>query len=194
MSNIVCIGDSLIDGSFLVTPIQMLLAHKWNSTGIVNLGVGGDGTTEIDARKADVLAYNPAIIICQFGTNDITFGEETASQITTRMASIYSYFKNTAKSEVWVFTCPPSEFELDSNGSEYEYPKRYSVRLDVNTWIRNKPTYVDKVMDAWTTLRDPAIPQKFLTAYRASGGYGPNGSTNHYNDAGLQAVVSAYLP
>lgn len=188
-STIVCIGDSLVNTSFLSHPMHNRLARIYGNTSVVNLGVSGDDISEVSARKSAVLQYNPALIIVQVGTNDITFGTATAEVIESALAALYNYFKNTAKAAVWVFTCPPSEFEWDGNGTTnpHQFYDRYSVRTAVNAWIRAIPANVDAVFDAWTAVRDPSNPIVFAPEYRQLGN--PGDTTNHYNDTGLEAVL-----
>lgn len=192
MSNIICIGDSLIAGGHgdLVNPMSNVLANKLNGTAVINMGVGGDSIAQIDARKSTVLAYSPTIIICEFGTNNIV-NDAVFSTVQTGLANLYSYFKNTAKAWVWVLTIPPSEFEIPGNPSGIYY-NSHAVRLQINEWIMTNPVNVDLVTDAWTLVRDPNEPRQFAQQYR--GVSGPeeiyHGVTNHWNQAGVNLVVN----
>ena len=199
MSNIICIGDSLVAGVWgnidgntaMETPMSNVLANKLNDTAIINLGVGGDNCALINARKSEVLKFNPAVVICEFGTNDI-INNSVFSTVQTAMANLYSYFKNTAKASVWVLTIPPAEME-DPSYENASYWNSHQVRLDINSWLRTKPTNVDLVTDAWTLVRDPNQPRRFLEAYRGTSGVEYKGYTNHWNQAGVNLVVSQML-
>lgn len=195
MSSVVCIGDSLVAGRHgdLVNPISNVLANKWNGTSVINLGVGGDGIADIDARKTSVLNYSPAVIICEFGTNNIG-NNASFSAIQSGMAALYSYFKNTVKASVWVLTIPPSEFEVPGNPSGIYY-NSHAVRMQINEWIMTNPENVDIVVDAWTLVRDPNDPLRFAPEYRGvSGSYEQYfGYTNHWNQAGVNLIANQIL-
>lgn len=195
MSSVVCIGDSLVAGRHgdLVNPLSNVLANKWNDTAVVNLGVGGDDIADIDARKSSVLEYRPAIVVCEFGTNNIT-NNASYSTIQQALQSLYQYFKTTVKANVWVLTIPPCEFEVPENPSGIYY-NSHEVRLQINEWIRSKPTYVDLVTDAWTLVRDPSDTLRFAPEYRGtSGSYEQYfGYTNHWNQAGVNLIVDQML-
>ena len=201
MSNIICIGDSNVAGVWgneggnptaMENPMSNVLANKLNGTAVINLGVGGDNCALIDARKSTVLQYNPSIIICEFGTNDLIH-DAVFSNVQSQMASLFSYFKNTAKAKVWVLTVLPSEMETVASGYSGTF-NSHQVRLDINTWLRTVPTNVDLVTDAWTLVRDPNEPMRFLYDYRGTSGYPWYGEyTNHWNQAGVNLVVSQML-
>lgn len=195
MSNIICMGDSLVAGGYgdLVNPMSNVLANKLNGTAIINMGVGGDSLPLLDARKSEVLKYNPVAVICEFGTNNLG-NDASFSYIQGGMANLYSYYKNTAKAQVWVLTIPPSEFEVPGNPSGIYY-NSHAVRMQLNEWIMTKPTNVDLVTDAWTLVVDPNDELRFAPEYR--GITGPYeqffGYTNHWNQAGVNLIVNQIL-
>lgn len=177
----------------LVNPISNVLANKLNRTAVINMGVWSDSIELIDARKSDVLKYNPAAIICEFGTNNLG-NDASFSYIQSRMANLYSYFKNTAKASVWALTIVPSEFEVPGNPSGIYY-NSHAVRMQLNDWIRSHPANVDIVTDAWTLVRDPNDELRFAPEYRGITGPPEQffGYTNHWNQAGVNLVASHIL-
>lgn len=181
-NTIVCIGDSLtygkswLNGSDLHMTLNMRLAERYPGLSIVNLGVNGDTSGGVDTRKTDADRYNPFRVIVWAGINDVTIGT-TAATIETNLQSIYNYYKSTKGYEVWAVTITPK----DDDGNSLN-----TVRTNVNNWIKNTATGVDRVIDAWTTIRDPNDTTKRLTAYAD-----PN-TPNHVNDAGLAAIVELF--
>ena len=84
---IVCFGDSVTQGIPHVAPedtFPALLQRRLNmrfageySFDVVNAGVGGENSAEGLARiETDVLAHNPALVIIEFGLNDIRYEPE----------------------------------------------------------------------------------------------------------------------
>lgn len=181
MNTIVCIGDSLtfgrdwLNGSDLAQPLNVRLAEHYPGLNVVNLGVNGNTTTNIDARKAEADAYSPFRVIVWAGINDIYNGA-TESQIKNSLQSIYDYY-HLKGYEVWAITITPKDDDDSSKNT---------IRTNVNAWITNTATSVDRVIDAWTAIRDPNDTTQRLAAYAD-----PN-TENHINDAGMAAIVSLF--
>lgn len=75
-TTIVCFGDSLTEGvgASEGSDYPSLLADAVDME-VINAGVSGDTTRDALARiEEDVLAYNPRIVIVQFGGNDFLRG------------------------------------------------------------------------------------------------------------------------
>lgn len=182
MNTIVCIGDSLtygkswLNGSDLSLTLNTRLSIRYSGLSVVNLGVNGDTSSGVDSRKTDADRYSPFRVIVWIGINDVSSGV-SANTLETNLQSIYTYYKSTKKYEVWAVTITPKDDDgVLANG----------VRLAVNVWIRNDALNVDRVIDAWTTIRDPNDVNKRLPAYAD-----PN-TQNHMNDAGMAAIVSSF--
>lgn len=180
-NTIVCIGDSLTYGknwlneSDLHKALNVRLAEKYPGLQVVNLGINGEATASTDSRKSNVDRYNPFRVIVWIGINDIA-GSASASYIETNLQSIYTYYKSKGY-EVWAITITPKD--NDDSG-------RNTIRTTVNNWIKNTATGVDRVIDAWTAIRDPNDTTKRLAAYADVN------TPNHVNDAGMAVIVNLF--
>jgi len=180
MNTIVCIGDSLVygkgwlNGSDLQKPLNVRLAEKFTGLKVINLGVNGDTTTEMEARKATVDAYKPFRVIVMGGINDITSSVAVAT-IESKLQAMYTYFKVTKGYEVWAITITPRDSDT---------AQQVADKSTVNNWIKNTATSVDRVIDAFTAIADPQDTSNRLSAYADSE------TPNHFNDTGLEAIVA----
>ncbi|MBO1332216.1 SGNH/GDSL hydrolase family protein [Streptomyces sp. VRA16 Mangrove soil] len=66
----------------------------------------------------------------------------------------------------------------------FRTPEREAARRAVNEWIRTSGAY-DGVVDFDAALRDPACPERLLSAYDSGDGL-------HPNDAGMAAMAAAF--
>jgi lysophospholipase L1-like esterase len=158
-------------------PLNVRLALKYPQVNVVNLGLGNDTTSDMYARRATIDLYNPFRVVVWGGVNDAALSVSAAT-IETNLQSIYDYCKVTKGYEVWAVTITP----VDTNTSEMN-----TVRTTVNTWIRALPSNVDRVIDAWTAVRDPMDVTKRLAAYAVPA------DIVHLNDLG-QAAIAALFP
>lgn len=182
MSNtIVCIGDSLVygknwlNGSDLNQTLNVRLAQKYPGLSVVNLGTNGNFSSDVDTRKASVDVYQPFRVIVWVGINDVAFSVSAAT-IETNLQSIYTYYKSKGY-EVWAITITPQD---NCNGT------MNTVRDTVNVWMKNTALNVDKVIDAWTAVRDPNDTAKRLSIYADPNTY------NHINDSGFSVIVNLF--
>jgi len=176
---VVCIGDSLTYGigwPLNTSPLKNLttrMAEKygWN---VINLGISGQTTAQMNARKTDVDQYNPARVYVWGGVNDVYQGL-SESTIIDNLSSMYGYFSGQGYS-VYAMTIPPRDTDT--------YNKN-CVRWSTNVWIREF-SGVPNIIDAWWVIRNPADETKRLPAYAVSD---PN-NTSHITDAGFAAIVA----
>lgn len=175
-NTIVCIGDSMTLGLQVTIPINVRLALKYPQMNVVNLGVGNDTLANMYARRANIDRYNPFRVIVWGGVNDVALSVAAAT-IEANLQSIYDYCKVTKGYEVWAVTITP----VDTNTTEMN-----TVRTTVNDWIKALPSNVDRVIDAWTAVRDPLDVTKRLSAYAVPA------DIVHLNDLGQAAVASLF--
>lgn len=181
INSIVCIGDSLTYGknwgygSDLHKSLNIRLSEKYPCVSIVNLGVNGELTSNINARKADVNQYNPFRVIVWAGINDITQGV-SAHTIESNLQSLYTYFDGLGY-EVFAITITPTDNESTAQNT---------IRSAVNAWIKNTASGIDRVIDAFTAIANPADITKRLPAYADPNTY------NHVNDEGMAAIVELF--
>lgn len=177
MSNtIVCIGDSMTRGLQVTVPLNVRLAIKYPKVNIVNLGVGNDTTAQMYARRTTIDLYSPFRVVVWGGVNDVALSVSAAT-IQANLQSIYDYCKVTKGYEVWALTITP----IDTNTTEMN-----TVRTTVNNWIKAVPSNVDRVIDAWTAVRDPSDPTKRLPAYAVEA------DIVHLNDLGHAAIAALF--
>lgn len=176
---IVCIGDSLTNGrdwrpgTELYQPLNVRLAVKYPRIEFVNLGVNGDTTTGILARKSDVNIYHPFGVILMAGINDIMWGQSFET-IMNNLQTLYDYYSGLGY-KVYALTITPRD---DDNDSQNE------IRNKVNQWIMNKPIGVSMVINAFLAIADPNDKTKRNPVYADPF------TTNHFNDAGLAQIVN----
>lgn len=181
MSNtIVCVGDSLTFGSngsgTLTKPMNIRISEKYPGLRIVNLGVPGESAVSLYARRADAALHSPFRVIVWSGVNDIAL-DTAAVDLQNTLQSIYTYYKVTRGYEVWAYTITP--VDTDSSG-------RNAIRNTVNSWIKNTASNVDRVIDAWTAIRNPSDTGKRLPAYA------DDASIVHLNDAAYASILSLF--
>jgi lysophospholipase L1-like esterase len=181
MSNtIVCMGDSLTAGSngegTLTKTLNIRIAEKYPGLSVVNLGVPGESAVGLNIRRANANLYSPFRVIVWSGVNDVA-ADQSAVTVQNTLQGIYTYYKVSLGYEVWAFTITP--VDTDSGA-------RNTVRNTVNTWIKDTATSVDRVIDAWTALRDPSDPGKRLPAYA------DQTDIVHLNDAAYAALLNLF--
>lgn len=180
MNSIVCIGDSLtygkgwLNGSDLSRTLNVRLAQKYSGIDVVNLGINGNTTGDINTRKTSADSYSPFRIVVWAGINDIFNGVSEAT-IKSNLQSIYDYYKNTKHYEVWAITITP----LDGDTLNHN-----TLRNTINNWI--KSSNVDRVIDAFSVVADPNDSTKRLGAYAD-----PN-TPSHINDLGVSEIVKLF--
>ena len=177
-NTIVCIGDSLTLGLQVEITMTVRMAMKYPGINVVNLGVGSNTTTQMLARISTVDAYNPFRVIIWGGVNDVGAGTSSAT-IQANLQAMYDYCKVTKGYEVFAVTITPADTNTAPNNV---------VRTTVNDWIKAVPSGVDRVIDAWTAVRDPADSTIRLAEYAV-----PLPDIVHLNDVG-QAVVMSLFP
>lgn len=175
MSTIVCIGDSLIQGGspWIARNLESRLAEKYPGFDIVNLGVGGQTSAAVDARKMSAPAWHPFRVIVWAGINDIG-GIAPAATIAS-LQSMYTYFANLG-TEVWALTITPND---NNNASQV------TDRDTINSYIINSATGLSKVIDACSLIKDPN------DAGNRNPAYADPLSPNHINDAGMALLVDS---
>jgi lysophospholipase L1-like esterase len=171
-NTIVCIGDSITNGSFLTKNLTNQLSEKYPDLSIVNLGIGGQTEAQMDARKTGADIYNPFRVIVWGGINGISSGYST-SAIESSLQSMYTYYHNKGY-EVWALTITPR----NDDSSAYNL-----IRNTVNNWIKNSATGLSKVIDAWAIISNPSDTTQINPIYNYPG------SVNHPNELGLSKVV-----
>jgi lysophospholipase L1-like esterase len=182
MNTVVCIGDSLTfgknwaNGSDLNQPLNIRLAQKYPGLSVVNLGINSNTSGDVNTRKADADAYNPFRVIVWIGINDISAGTALAT-IQSNLESIYNYYRVTKGYEVWAVTVTPCDSDT---------PAKNAVRNQLNNWIKTGMLNIDRVIDAWPVIRNSYKDSHRLPVYAD-----PN-TENHFNDAGLAAIVSLF--
>ena len=182
MSTIVCLGDSMTYGkgfganSSLQKPLNVRLAEKYPGVYVVNMGTNGIYTSTMDSVKNNANAYAPFRVVVFGGINDITYGDRSAAAIEANLQSIYTYYSS-LNYEVWALTITPCDGDTSTHNT-----RKYAV----NEWIKNTATGVDKVIDAWTVIRDPSDITKRLPAYASIEAAAPA----HFNDAGWAAIIA----
>lgn len=179
--SIVCLGDSItfgkdwLNGSDLNKPLNVRLSEKYPGIRVINLGVNSENVTQIEARKETALLYSPSKVVIWGGINDI-YGLTDLSVVQSKLQTMYTYFKNLG-CDVYALTITPRD---DDNAT------KNTNRDTINSWIKNTATNIDKIIDAWTIIADPQDTTQRLSAYAD-----PN-TPNHFNDAGMEAIVNNF--
>lgn len=182
MRHLICIGDSLVRGigwsnnSSPVKPLNVRLSEKYPGIRVVNLGIGSETTTQLNARKSAVDSYAPFRVMVWSGVNDV-FADIDAATIQSNLQAIYTYFSGQGY-EVVALTIPPRDGDSSA---------RNTVRNTVNNWIRNTATGLILKVDAWSIIADPTDTTRRLPAYAADDPISPS----HINDAAYAALVEA---
>jgi len=173
--NIVLLGDSLTRGATgLEKNLPQRLCERYPRMNVVNLGVGGDTTADMLARVSAADKYKPFRVWVWAGINDVSFSV-SAVTIKANLQSIYTYYASTGI-DVWALTITPT----DDNTSPM-----LTVRDDVNNWIKNTATGINRIVDTFTIIADPSNTNVRLPAYAI------DVSQNHINDLGMAAIIEA---
>ncbi len=167
-----CVGDSLTADGTYVSQLNSSLGATWY---VVNMGIGGQTTAQIQARfSLDVLARGGAeYVVVLAGINDVVT-DVAAGTIETNLQAMYTAAHNAGLSVVAVTITPFKGFASWSAG-------RQTVLDTVNTWIMNTATNVEYRVDAYTVLEDPGVADTLLAAY-------DSGDHLHLSTAGYQLL------
>lgn len=171
-TGVYCMGDSQTSGDYPVN----LTTSLGSGYLIHDVGVGGENTAQMLARFAtDVTSQaDDNYVIIMGGTNDV-FQAVAEATVESNLAAMYAAAKAQG-SIVIAMTITPSNAIVSS-------PSALARRDNINTWIRNKPTNVDYVIDTYEALEDPANPNYILPAYTTDG--------THYTEAANVVILSA---
>ncbi len=115
-----------------------------------NLGISGNTTVQMAARKADMLASNADIYFVQGGTNDISL-KTSPTIIKNALSEIYDYISNTLGAKVYAMTILPRSY-WQSSFTPAEIAQAKLDIIDVNNWIKQKPNIT--VIDAYAAWDD----------------------------------------
>jgi len=203
-SDIVCLGDSITDGSKSTKDANLrwpdllaarLLANTATANlGVLNEGIGGNrilhdvtGPSALARFERDVLGHQHArYLIILEGINDIGHAADPDPAKRYDVVSAadliagYQYLVARAHAhgmKVIGATLTPYV------GAKYASPQGEEIRSALNAWIRTTKE-LDGVIDFDKATRDPANPSKFLPAY-------DSGDDLHPNDAGMKAMAGA---
>ncbi len=203
-SDIVCLGDSITDGSKSTKDANLrwpdllaarLLANPATALlGVLNEGIGGNrilhdvtGPSAMARFERDVLGHQHGrYLIILEGINDIGHAADPDPAKRYDVVSAadliagYQYLVARAHAhgmKVIGATLTPYV------GAKYASPQGEEIRSALNAWIRTTKE-LDGVIDFDRATRDPANPSKFLPAY-------DSGDDLHPNDAGMKAMAGA---
>lgn len=167
------LGDSLTLGRDISKSLPQRLAEKYPLMDVVNLGIGGNYTSQMLARVSDVDKYKPFRVWVWGGNVDVP-NSISAATIQSNLQSIYTYF-SAQGIEVWAMTIIPR----DDNTAPM-----IVVRDTVNDWIKNTATGLSGYVDAFTLIADPENTDIRLAEYALG--------INHINDTG-HAVIAEHI-
>jgi lysophospholipase L1-like esterase len=201
-SSIVCLGDSITDGSKSTKDTNNrwpdLLAARLQANkatarlGVLNEGIGGNrvlndntGPSAIARLDRDVFnnKYAHYLIILE-AINDIghaydvhkTYDVVTAADL---IAGYHLIITRAHEHGMKVYGATLTPYVPAS----YSAPAGEKVREALNDWIRTTKE-LDGVIDFDKAARDPANPTQFLPAY-------DSGDQLHPNDAGMKAMAGS---
>jgi lysophospholipase L1-like esterase len=207
-SSIVCLGDSITDGSKSTKDANLrwpdLLAARLQANkptarlGVLNEGIGGNrilndvtGPSAIARLDRDVfnipdrgLYQSPRYLVILEGINDIghAYDPHRTYDVVTADDLIAGYHLMIVRAH---------EHHMKVYGATltpyvptgYSAPAGEKVREALNDWIRTTKE-LDGVIDFDKATRDPANPTQFLPAY-------DSGDHLHPNDAGMKAMADS---
>lgn len=207
---IVVLGDSIADG-LASTPngnnrwpdqlAERLVAdHRHKVPGVLNVGLAGNrllndssapilgagggieqlGLNALARLNEDVYGQtDPSVVITHLGVNDIWMDGATPEQIIAALRQINSQLHEHGIRSVGATITPYGGFTTPGGWT----PQKEATRVAVNTWLRSQHEF-DGVIDFDMAVRDPAAPDKLLTAY-------DGGDHIHLSDAGYQAMADS---
>lgn len=151
------------------------LRERCTDVGFTNLGISGQGTSQMLARYDEqVLNCNYGEIIILAGVNDMG---RSLDEIKNNLANMYRQAKQKGLKVIAVTVLPWRGY---SSWSEAKQTKTE----DLNAWIKSKPENVDIVVDAYSSLNDPNNNGHLKPGY---------GGPLHPNSEGQKAVADAII-
>jgi len=153
----VAFGDSLTYAGVYEDKLGQLLMGAWN---IINKGVSGNHTYEMVSRfQSDVLDQDISCVIIWGGINDVYgAGGFPAETIEDDLQSMYTDAKNTG---LMVVALTISPFK----GTAAWTSTKQGVCDSINSWIKTTAINVDYIIDAYSLLEDPSVPDTLLSSY-----------------------------
>jgi lysophospholipase L1-like esterase len=166
-------GDSLTAAGKYETQLESLLGSAdWHTN---NKGISGQTTDQmLDRFSADVISPSDGeYVVIWGGINDVNSSVDAVT-IEANLQGQYTLGHDAGLKVVAI------SIEPEKGYGSWSAP-RQTVIDDVNTWMNGTAIDIDKFIDIYSLLEDPANPDALLPAY-------DNGGHLHLSTAGYYAV------
>lgn len=172
---IYCMGDSLTYNNVYETQLENDVGGWWTT---VNKGISSETSAQMLARfNTDIISPGDAKYVVIWGAINSVMQDVTATSIEADLQAMYTMAHNAGIKVVAVNMSP-------FKGTAEWSAGRQAVLDGVNAWIAATAINVDYVIDVYSVLEDPGVPDTLLAAY-------DDGGHLHLTIAGYYAVGRA---
>jgi lysophospholipase L1-like esterase len=166
VTRVYAMGNSLTNAGVFESFLQSLLGNSWN---VVNLGIGGQTTSQMVQRfnTEVVVPADGAYCIVLGGINDIVSAGSSALTVEANLQTMYTLAHN-ASIKVIAMTILPFAGNVN-------WTSALQSKLDsVNIWIKTTAINVDYTVDNYSFMADPLRATFLKPSYSSSDSLHPN--------------------